>query len=311
MLKLSFGLAQRIPRYFPAIIGFALLAGCGSDRKAPDPSTPPEKPIVVRTGEVPSADGALIRYEVRGEGVPALVFIHGWCCDRRYWQPQLDHFARSNQVVAMDLAGHGESNRGTRTEWTMAAFGADVAAVVNHLDLQQVVLVGHSMGGPVMLEAAPLLDNRVVALVGVDCFNDPNEHFTPEQMAEFRKPFETDFAKAMSHALQHEQDFFTPRTKSSLIKRIVAGMSSAPADIGLGAFQGMLDFANDRQRPLLSAVKVPLTCVNTRIDPENLRAGKQLSPHFDIISPIPEAGHFLMMEYPDQFNRVLEEVLAK
>jgi len=68
-----------------------------------------------------SADGVSIAYEVRGEGEPALVFVHGWCCDRSYWDAQLPYFAQKYKVVAIDLTGHGESGL-DRKEWTMGAF---------------------------------------------------------------------------------------------------------------------------------------------------------------------------------------------
>src|SRR4030042_2442379 len=56
-----------------------------------------------------SSDGIPISYEVRGKGEPALIFVHGWCCDRSYWNEQLPHFAQKYKVVSVDLAGHGES----------------------------------------------------------------------------------------------------------------------------------------------------------------------------------------------------------
>ena len=56
-----------------------------------------------------SSDGVDIHYEVHGEGEPTLVFIHGWSCDRSYWQAQVEYFAKQYQVITIDLAGHGES----------------------------------------------------------------------------------------------------------------------------------------------------------------------------------------------------------
>jgi pimeloyl-ACP methyl ester carboxylesterase len=93
-----------------------------------------------------SADGVPIHYDVQGTGALALVFVHGWCCDRHSWDRQVDAFAPSYTVVRLDLAGHGASGQ-ARTQWTMAAFGQDVVAVVEQLRLVQVVLIGHSMGG--------------------------------------------------------------------------------------------------------------------------------------------------------------------
>jgi pimeloyl-ACP methyl ester carboxylesterase len=73
---------------------------------------------------VPSFDGTPIYYEVCGDGEPALVFIHGWCCKRSYWVNQLSEFAQRHKVVAVDLAGHGESGL-DRKAWTIPAFGED------------------------------------------------------------------------------------------------------------------------------------------------------------------------------------------
>lgn len=294
-----------------------LLTGCTPETPAPArPAGPGGKAAIpaaaplARSGEVTTADGAVLHYDVLGKGEPALVFVHGWCCNRSFWEPQLDQFAGTHRVVALDLAGHGESTTGRRKEWTMAAFGGDVAAVVKHLQLKRVVIVGHSMGGPVMLEAAALLPEEVVGLVGVDTFGDPDEQYTPEQMAEFRKPFDADFPAAMRAALLHEQDFFTTKTDKTLVERIVKVMTAAPPEVGRGAFQGMLDFANDRQRPLMAQVKVPFVCINAKRDPAKVAAGQKHAPQFDVVT-LPDSGHFLMMEHPQEFNRLLAETLGR
>ena len=114
-----------------------------------------------------SRDGNRIAYETRGAGSPALLFVHGWSCNRRYWDSQLTPFSAHARVVALDLAGHGESDA-TRQTWSIAAFGADVVAVVDDLDLDDAILVGHSMGADVILEAAANSRSRVRGLVWVD-----------------------------------------------------------------------------------------------------------------------------------------------
>ncbi|MFC2038592.1 alpha/beta fold hydrolase, partial [Chloroflexota bacterium] len=120
---------------------------------------------------VNSADGVSIAYSVSGSGSPPLVFVHGWCCDKNYWDPQLSHFSQNHKVVAIDLAGHGDSGL-ERDEWSMSAFGEDVAAVIRELDIEQVILIGHSMGGPVIIEAAQIVPERIAGLIGVDTFQD-------------------------------------------------------------------------------------------------------------------------------------------
>lgn len=254
-------------------------------------------------GEAQSADGITVRYETRGHGQPALVFLHGWCCNRSFWNPQIKFFAEHQQVVAIDLAGHGESGMG-RKDWTMAAFGQDVAAVVKHLKLPRVILVGHSMGGPVMLEAGSLLKDELVGLIAVDAFGDPDEAFTYRQIADYGRPFHDDFPKAMRAALLHDEDFFRKGTDPQLVDRIVRVMTAAPPEMGRSAFVGMLDFANTRQRPLMSTVKVPFVCINAKRNAAKVADGRKYSPQFEVLT-LPESGHFLMMEHPDEFNVLL------
>jgi pimeloyl-ACP methyl ester carboxylesterase len=118
-----------------------------------------------------SFDGTPIYYEVCGEGEPALVFIHGWCCERGYWVNQLSEFAQRHKVVAVDLAGHGESGL-DRKAWTIPAFGEDVVAVAEKLGLSKAILIGHSLGGSVIVEAARRMPEQVIGLVGADTFRD-------------------------------------------------------------------------------------------------------------------------------------------
>jgi pimeloyl-ACP methyl ester carboxylesterase len=143
-----------------------LITGCGS--LVTQACTPPPEPeTTVEAGIVDSADGIPISYRVRGEGKPAVVFVHGWTAHQGNWEYQVKHFAESHTVVTLDLGGHGESGRG-RASWIVPAFGEDVAAVVTELDLDEVVLVGHSLGGPVVVAAAALIPERIIGVVGVD-----------------------------------------------------------------------------------------------------------------------------------------------
>ena len=93
-----------------------------------------------------SADSVRIEYITEGQGEPALIFVHGWCTSKKYWRYQLQHFSGEYKVIALDLAGHGDSGT-NRKDWSITAFGQDVAAVVNDLQLHRLILIGHSMGG--------------------------------------------------------------------------------------------------------------------------------------------------------------------
>ena len=118
-----------------------------------------------------SPDGIPIVYDIDGSGDPCVFFVHGWSCDRSYWIHQMRSFAPRHRVVSVDLAGHGESGTG-RESWTMPAFGGDVAAVARRIGADDVVLVGHSMGGDVIVDAALQLGGRVRGLVWIDVYSD-------------------------------------------------------------------------------------------------------------------------------------------
>jgi pimeloyl-ACP methyl ester carboxylesterase len=99
-----------------------------------------------------------------------VLLIHGWSCDSTYWSAQLEALREHFEVITIDLAGHGQTPA-TRDDFSMASFGRDVAEVAAQLPVDQsIILVGHSMGGPVAVEAAVLLGERVRGVIGVDTF---------------------------------------------------------------------------------------------------------------------------------------------
>src|SRR5258708_25210544 len=112
-------------------------------------------------------DGLEIVGDVRDQGDTALVFLHGWCGDREYWENQVEVFAADYRVVALDQAGHGESGKG-RKAWTADGLAGDVEAAGEALGLKRVILVGHSMGGAGALLAAKRMPGTVVAVVRGD-----------------------------------------------------------------------------------------------------------------------------------------------
>jgi len=249
-----------------------------------------------------SPDGIPIHYTADGSGSPAIVFVHGWSCDRSYWRGQLGPIAAGHRVVAIDLAGHGESGAG-RQSWTMDAFGADVAAVVEELGLDDVVLVGHSMGGDVILEAALLLEHRVRGLVWVDTYRSLGEPATPESVEAFIAPFRRDF---VGEVLQLVRGFFPPTADGDLIEWIAADMAAAPPDAALDA----LRHAIENEGPAIAALArldAPRAAINPDYRPSDVASLARYGFRTLILDGV---GHFSMLEDPIQFNRALEDVVA-
>jgi pimeloyl-ACP methyl ester carboxylesterase len=251
----------------------------------------------------PSADGVPISAEVRGTGVPALVFIHGWSCDRSYWQAQVDHFASTHRVVAVDLGGHGASGL-DRADWTITSFAEDVRAVVERLDLESVVLVGHSLGGPVALEAALLMPGRVVAVVGVDTFMDEMTGFTTDATAPWLEAMRSDFAGFTTESVR--ASLFLPTTDSALVAAVIADMAAAPPEVAIPALESLWAWGLDRFGTAIDSLGVPLRVIQSewsaRLDFVSERARRL--PSFGV-TIVPDVSHFLMMEVPERFNREL------
>jgi pimeloyl-ACP methyl ester carboxylesterase len=249
------------------------------------------------TDVVPSPDGVRIAYEAHGEGSPTLVFVHGWSCDRSYWREQLAPLSRRFRVVAVDLAGHGESGSG-REEWTMAAFGGDVAAVVETLGLRRVVLIGHSMGGDVIAEAARRLPGRVAGLIWVDAYKQLGAGRPPEQVEAFVARLRADFVDSTRAFVR---GMFVPTSDRALVERVAADMSSAPPDVALGAVAHAQHYSREMPRAL-QELGLPVIAINPDNAPTDVASMRRYGVEVMIM---PGVGHFPMMEDPARFNRLL------
>jgi pimeloyl-ACP methyl ester carboxylesterase len=255
------------------------------------------------SGVATSPDGIPLAFEAHGAGTPTLMFVHGWSCDRSYWRGQLRPLAVRYQTVAVDLAGHGESGVGRRS-WTMAAFGEDVVAVVEQLGLGEVVLIGHSMGGDVIVEAALRLGDRVMGLIWVDTYSTLGAPDTDGEIEAFTAAFREDFGSATRALVRR---LFTPDADAELVEWVAADMSAAPPEIAIDA----LRHAVGNEPGILAGLReltTPVVAINPDARPTDTEALQRHGVTTVLVSGV---GHFLMLEDPDRFNRLLGEVIEE
>lgn len=257
-----------------------------------------------RAGVVASSDGVEIHYDRRGDAAWTIVFIHGWSCDRSYWAEQVDAFSRGYTVLNVDLAGHGESGS-DRSDWTIEAFGADVASAVVDEDLFNVILVGHSMGGPVAIEAARRLDDRVKLVVAVDTLQEASQPPKNEkQSREMWAPFAEDYATSTERFVR--SSFFLPSSDPELTDRVATDMASADPEIALAAGHGLTTW---NQRKAIKAIRdIPLVLINADYRPTDRDALVKLHPNARV-ALMSGVGHFPMLEDPAAFNELLGLVI--
>ena len=281
------------------LLALGLLAGCA---RGDAPVEAPPSAADAGAHTVLSGDGVTIHFDDLGAGEPALVFVHGWNCDRGYWSEQLEHFARSHRVVNVDLAGHGKSGL-DRTGWTMQAFGEDVSAVVTALDLQNVVLVGHSMGGKVIVEAARQLGGRVVGMVGVDTFHSGGRETPRDRQEEVFGQLAEDYAGFIANFVDRT---FVEQSDPAIREWVKADMAAAPYASAVGARQASGSYD---ATAVVASLDAPLVLINSDFLPTDITQLEANAKQFEFLE-MSGVGHFLMLEDPKTFNALLSAVLA-
>jgi len=256
---------------------------------------------------VPSKDGTPISYEIYGVGEPSLVFVHGWSCDARYWRAQLPHFTKNHRVVVLDLAGHGHSGS-TRSQYTMKSFGEDVKAVTEATGSRRIILIGHSMGGSVIAEAARLMPNRVIGLIGIDTLENIEYPMTREELDQMIAPLAKDFRTG---SRQFVKPMILPSTDPQLREWILSDMSAAAPAVALSAMNEMMSqYITKEAAAIFDEIRIPVITVNGDLWAINYEANRRHMFSFNAIV-LKEADHFLMIDRKEEFNNALEKAIDK
>lgn len=246
---------------------------------------------------VASLDGSRIAYGMRGEGEPTIVFIHGWLCNGEMWRSQIDHFSKEYKVAWMDLAGHGESGS-ERDEYSVVAFGHDVEAVVDKVPRGKLILVGHSMGGNVAIEAARLLGDRVAAIVAVDTFHTPLSKVPTEKKLQFVGWLAKDYPAALESTVE---SMFPPDADPGLVEATHTAMQKPDPHVGVNALRELILWNEHEESAGLNEYSDRLHFINAG-DP----GGKSA---VEGIVLIPGTGHFVAQAAPNAFNAALEAII--
>lgn len=249
-----------------------------------------------------SVDGADIHWTSAGSGEQTVIFVHGWTCDETAWSAQVPVFSSAYRVITLDLPGHGRSGSPATGKLSMSLFASAVEAVRSEAGVERAVLVGHSMGVPVIREYALMFPERATALVLVE-----GGVFTPDQ----ESPFTELPVFGGEKGLQAREDFirsmFSPATPEALQNRVLKMMLSAPETTATGAFEALLDRSQWRSDQVTLPVLGIYAEQSFSANPDLL---KTVFPKLEF-HVIPGTAHFLMMEKPDEFNKLLTDFLKR
>jgi pimeloyl-ACP methyl ester carboxylesterase len=248
-------------------------------------------------------DGARIHYKSYGKGKEALVLIHGWTCNLDNWRDQIPDFAKRNRVIALDLPGHGQSDK-PEIPYTMDLFANAIDAVLRDAKVERAVLVGHSMGTPVARQFYRKYPQKTLAIVIVDGGLRP---FGTKEMREnfismFRSP---NYKQAGMQMLSQMAPTLSPEGK----ERVNASFANTPQHVVVSAMEGM----NDDALYGPDKINVPVFAILAKspfwpADTEEFLRG--LAPDLEL-QWFEGVSHFLMMEKPKQFNDAVIAFLNK
>jgi len=267
-------------------------------------------------------------------GRPALVFVHGAQCTHADWRMQWPHFARTHEVVAPDLHGHGAS-AATPGRIRVECFAEDVLTLCDHLGLKRVVLIGHSMGCRVLLQSWANAPQRIAGLVFVDgaylvpdLLGDIDAATRATLAEESRARTAAVFAGAVpGNRARHgfAQMFYDPR-HDALRDEIIARAAALPPYVVQELMPGFAAWDVLHLESNLAGIgraKVPMLVIaSTYMNAQRervtlapgvmtpwLRAVEALAPHADVLRHH-GWGHFPMLEEPGVINAEIEGFLA-
>lgn len=249
-----------------------------------------------------TADGNTMPYVVAGEGDTTVLLVHCWMCDRTFWSEQIPVLATQYRTIAVDLPGHGEATD-DREDWHVADFGEDVAGLIQALDLDNVVLVGHSMGGPASLRAAALSGDRVRGVVAVDTLHDAEYDFPAELIEQMTTAFATDFSGTCSDFVKQ---MFPEESVQEVVDEVTRkGCRDDRSHVGAAL---MKDFGEIDMSTWFREAGVPIRAINAATPFPTRTESNQKYADFDAVL-MEGVGHYPHMTRPDEFNPLLLDTI--
>jgi pimeloyl-ACP methyl ester carboxylesterase len=251
-----------------------------------------------------SADGK-VHYKSLGEGPTAVVFVHGWCCDHTVWQAQAAALDGKVRCLFVDLPGYGKSDK-PKVDYTIDLFARGVNAVLKDAGVTKAVLVGHSMGTPVVRQVNRKVPEKVQALVFVDGSLRP---FTrdPAAIEKFLSNFKEETFK--DTASRFLGGMFPPGSPPAVKDHVTKLVAGTDPKVAISSVHGMMDLKNFTDDP----IKVPAQALMAKAPQwtdEYKAFARKLVPDLDY-REFDGVGHFLFMEKPAEVDAALVDFLKK
>lgn len=264
-------------------------------------------------------DRLRIAFEVAGEGAPTFAFVHGYACDRHDWPAQVTELSSQYRTIVMDLPGHGESE--TPAAVSVAMFADTVMQVCRRHHDGQVLLVGHSMGVRVVLEASRRHPDLVAGVVLVDgsrmADSDDPERAVAEGMKILSRVDVLQFSRMAFEGMFAGKE-------SPLREAALARVDRLDPSFAEATMVAIWRWDAAELKPALSTIKVPILLLqSTHIDHNyewDSAIADRPNPWIELVTEnapqtevciISGAGHFTHIDAPDRVNAKLAQFARK
>jgi pimeloyl-ACP methyl ester carboxylesterase len=248
-------------------------------------------------------DGVQLAHVERGAGDPPVLLVHGWCCDHSYFAPQQEHLARRHRTVAVDLRGHGASDKPVQ-DYTVAAFADDLTWLAHELGLHRPIVIGHSLGGVIALALAARRPELPLAIVACDSpILSPQVALTgllsliPGLHGLSYREAQREFVNGR---------LFAPQDDAARRAQIVDTMSNAPQHVMASVFEQVFAFDHEAAA---RACRVPFLYIAGDPPQADLEKLRGACPGL-VFGQTVGAGHFHQLEVPEQVNAMLDRFIA-
>lgn len=242
-------------------------------------------------------DGARVHYTVEGGGPVSILQIHGWACDATFWRLQTPEFVKEQyRVIAVDLPGHGQSEAPRNVDYSIERFAGAVTAVIKHAAVDKAVVIGHSMGVPVAVKV--LQDNPAVvqSVVAVD---GPIWKFQRTTVPQWLRNMQRDYRTIAAGFID---SMFVQSTPLFLRAEIKRKMLLTPSWVGLSALMVMGASKVWLEPPATVPVLAVMAGRRPKDDRKRLHQEVFRNLRYELFE---DAGHFVMMEHPERFNKLV------
>lgn len=256
-----------------------------------------------------------MEYVIEGSGEPPLVLVHGFGCSRSDWRAVVARLAPRHTTVAVDLPGHGASPPPAAAP-DMESYGAGLAALLDGLALPPAVLIGHSMGCRVVLEAARRVPERTAGVVLID-----GSRFAPAAEEAFAARFTAGGYGELVGGLFAEM--FTARSDPAVAAAARERALALPEVVGRALLLSLARYDRERLEGALRALSRPLMVLQATTVGEDRRRTSlepgQTTPYLAFVRAcVPGArietlagvGHFPQLDAPEETCRALAAFIA-